>query len=41
MKPKFWIPPGIGPYLIKRKLRNSGSDAIDRIELIAQAIVSE
>jgi hypothetical protein len=41
MKPKFWIPPGIGPYLIKRKLRNSGNDAIDRIELIAQAIVSE
>lgn len=41
MKPKFWIPPGIGPYLIKRKLRNSGSDAIDRIELIARAIVSE
>ena len=41
MEPKFWIPPGIGPYLIKRKLRNSGSNAIDRIELIAQAVVSE
>ena len=41
MKPKFWIPPGIGPYLIKRKLRNSGSNAIDRIELLAQAVVSE
>lgn len=41
MKPKFWIPPGIGPYLIKRKLRNNGSSAIDRIELIAQAVVSE
>jgi hypothetical protein len=41
MKPKFWIPPGIGPYLIKRKLRNSGGDAIDRIETIAQAVVSE
>ena len=41
MKPKFWIPPGIGPYLIKRKLRNSGSNAIDRIETLAQAVVSE
>jgi len=41
MKPKFWVPPGIGPYLIKHKLKNSGSNAIDRIELIAQAVVSE
>jgi hypothetical protein len=41
MKPKFWIPPGIGPYFIKRKLRNSGSDAIERIETIAQGIVGE
>ena len=36
MKPAFWIPPLIGPYLIKRKLRNDSSDAIDRIEKIAQ-----
>ena len=41
MTPKFWIPPGIGPYLIKRKLRKSGGNAIDRIELIAQAVISE
>jgi hypothetical protein len=41
MKPKFWIPPGIGPYLIKRKLRNSGGDAIDRIETMARAVVRE
>jgi len=41
MQPKFWIPPGIGPYFIKRKLRNSGGDAIDRIEIIAQGIVGE
>ena len=38
MSPKFWIPPGIGPYLIKRKLRKNGSSAIDRIEIIAQAV---
>ena len=41
MTPKFWIPPGIGPYLIKRKLRRSGGNAIDRIEILAQAIVDE
>ena len=36
MKPKFWVPPGVGPYFIKRKLKNDGGDAIDRIEVIAQ-----
>ena len=36
MKPGFWIPPLVGPYLIKRKLRNDGGEAIDRIEQIAQ-----
>lgn len=37
-KPKFWIPPGIGPYLIKRKLQRDGSRAINRIEAIAQRV---
>lgn len=41
MKPKFWVPPGIGPYFIKRKLKNDGGDAIDRIEVIAQRTVVE
>ena len=36
MKPDFWIPPVVGPYLMKRKLRNDGGDAIDRIEDIAR-----
>jgi hypothetical protein len=36
MKPSFWIPPVIGPYLMKRKLSSDGSDAINRIERIAQ-----
>lgn len=36
MVPKFWVPPVIGPYVIKRKLRSSGGDALDRIEEIAQ-----
>lgn len=38
MEPDFWIPPGIGPYLIKRKFRNNGGEAIDRIEAIAQSV---
>jgi len=41
MEPKFWIPPGIGPYLIKRKFRNNGGDAIDRIEEIARGISTD
>lgn len=38
MKPKFWVPPGIGPWMIKRKLKNGGGDAVDRIEVIAQRV---
>ncbi len=38
MQPSFWIPPGIGPYLIKRKLKNNGDDAVDRIEVLARAV---
>lgn len=41
MRPKFWVPPGIGPYLIKRKFRNDGVEAIDRIEAIAQRMVPD
>lgn len=41
MKPKFWIPPGIGPYLILRKLENDGRQAINRIEAIAQQVGNE
>lgn len=32
MKPKFWIPPIIGPYAIKRKIRKDGLEALQRIE---------
>jgi len=38
MSPKFWIPPVIGPYFIKRKFKNNGDRAIDRIELLAQGV---
>lgn len=41
MRPKFWVPPGIGPYLIKRKLRNNGDQAVDRIESIAQELETQ
>jgi hypothetical protein len=36
MDPKFWVPPAIGPYMIKRKLAKSGGAALDRIERVAQ-----
>lgn len=38
MDPKFWVPPAIGPYMIKRKLKKDGGRAIDRIEDIAQRL---
>lgn len=41
MDPKFWIPPAIGPYFIKRKLRNDGGQAIDRIEALALSLADE
>ncbi len=40
MRPKFWIPPVIGPYVLKRKMKNDGAAALDRIEAIAQAQVA-
>ena len=36
MKPAFWVPPAIGPFLIQRKLRKSAGEALDRVEAIAQ-----
>lgn len=41
MEPDFWVPPGIGPYLIKRKFENDGGEAIDRIEALAQGMRPE
>ena len=35
MEPGFWVPPIVGPYVIKRALRNGGGDAVDRIEALA------
>ncbi len=36
MEPAFWVPPVVGPFMIKRTLREGGIDAVDRIEAIAQ-----
>ncbi len=36
MKPKFFIPPLIGPVIMKSKLKKGGVDAINRIEAIAR-----
>ena len=41
MQPKFWVPPGIGPYIIKRKLKDDGGAAVDRVEAIAQRMVQD
>ena len=40
MKPAFWVPPVIGPYMIQKKLGKKGDDALDRIEKIAQEWVT-
>jgi hypothetical protein len=38
MEPDFFVPPLIGPPLLKRTLRRGGGNAIDRIERLAQAV---
>lgn len=35
-EPKFFVPPVIGPYMIKRKMKSGGEDAIQRIEAVAR-----
>lgn len=32
MNPKFWVPPVIGPYAIRRKIEKDGVEALERIE---------
>jgi hypothetical protein len=38
MEPDFFVPPLIGPPLLKRTLRRGGGAAIDRIERLAQDV---
>jgi len=35
MEPDFWIPPLIGPWVLKQRLERGGSGAINRIERLA------
>ena len=36
IRPKFWVPPLIGPYVLRRKIRADGVAALERIEYLAQ-----
>jgi len=41
LEPDFWIPPVIGPPILKRTLRRGGGNVIERIERLAQAVEAE
>ena len=36
VEPDFWIPPIIGPWLIKRKLRSEALESVQNLERVAQ-----
>ena len=36
-KPSFWVPPLLGPMIIRSKLRSRGIDAANRVEELANA----
>jgi hypothetical protein len=38
MEPDFFVPPVVGPLMLKRTLRRGGGRAIERIERLAQAV---
>ena len=35
LRPKFWVPPGIGPWAIKRKLAQAALDTAEGLERLA------
>ena len=41
MQPDFWIPPVIGPFLIRRFLSDGSADAAQRLENFALELVAE
>jgi hypothetical protein len=41
MQPDFWIPPVVGPWLLKRTLRQGGARAVNRIENLARELDAE
>ncbi|MDH3648014.1 MAG: SRPBCC family protein [Gammaproteobacteria bacterium] len=36
-KPSFWVPPLLGPLILRSKLRSRGREAADRVEELANA----
>jgi len=36
LQPKFWVPPLIGPYVLRRKLERDSLRALNRIEALAR-----
>ena len=36
MEPDFWIPPLIGPWVLKQRLERGGTSAVNRIERLAR-----
>ena len=40
VEPDVWIPPLIGPWVLKQRLERGGSGAINRIERIAREAAS-
>jgi len=41
LKPDFWVPPLIGPYLIKRKLREASLETINAVEKLANKLADD
>lgn len=41
MEPDFWVPPVVGPWVLKRTLMQGGTRAINRIERLAQGLPSD
>jgi hypothetical protein len=37
-EPKFWVPPVVGPYILKRKLESHGGGVVDPPELLAREL---
>ncbi|MFK8032182.1 MAG: SRPBCC family protein [Gammaproteobacteria bacterium] len=35
-EPDFWVPPVVGPFVVKKYLRKGGVDALNRIEVLAK-----
>ncbi len=40
MEPDFWIPPLIGPWVLKQRLERGGNGAVNRIERLARELAA-